>query len=273
MSFRITLAQLGSTDDKQLNLDKAEAAVRQATDERDSHLVVFPEVFMSHFPAGTPHDVVRADSEPIDGPFVQRMSRLAQSFGAWLVFGMREAAEDAEDNRVYNTTLIVDASGATVGVYRKTHLYDAFGARESEHIKPGHQLFEPIQTPFGKLGMFVCYELRFPEIARYQAVRGADIIVVPSGWVRGPEKEHHWQTLVTARALENTVFVAAADQVSDHYCGNSLVVDPMGIPIASGAETEGLVTADIDLERIAQVRRKLPSSAHRRPELYGVLGR
>nr|WP_284286350.1 nitrilase-related carbon-nitrogen hydrolase [Alicyclobacillus fastidiosus] len=117
--------------------------------------------------------------------------------------------------------------------------------------------------------MFVCYELRFPEIARYQAIQGADIIIVPSGWVRGPLKEHHWKTLVTARALENTLFVAACDQVSDHYCGNSLVVDPMGVHMATGSEVETLIPCEIDLSRVADVRRKLPSSIHRRPELYG----
>lgn len=268
MSVRIALAQLGSTADKQVNLNKAKDAVLQAVDSYGSNLVVFPEVFMSHFPTGTPHDVVRNDSEPLDGPFVTTMCSLARVHGAWLVFGMREATEDADDPRVYNTTVLVDAHGSVVGSYRKTHLYDAFGAKESEHIKPGDSLFEPIETPFGKIGMFVCYELRFPEIARYQAVRGADIIVVPSGWVRGPQKEHHWQTLVTARALENTVFVAAADQVSDHYCGNSLIVDPMGMPVATGSEVECIVTAEVDLARITEVRTKLPSSSHRRPELY-----
>jgi deaminated glutathione amidase len=268
MTVRIVLAQLGSTDNKEVNLRKAQSAVQRSVDSYGSDLVVFPEVFMSHFPPDTPHHIVRNDSERLDGPFVTSMCNLARSNHTWLVFGMREATEGEDDDRVYNTTVMVDSNGTVVGSYRKTHLYDAFGVKESEHIKPGNSLFQPVDTPFGKIGMFVCYELRFPEIARYQAVQGADLIVVPSGWVRGPLKEHHWKTLVTTRALENTVFVAACDQVSDFYCGNSLVVDPMGVTMVTGSETDCLIPCEIDLTRIADVRKKLPSSNHRRPELY-----
>jgi predicted amidohydrolase len=271
MSFNIVMAQLESTADKLVNLKKAERAVESAAREHRAEIVVFPEVFMSHFPACTPQDIIREDSEPIDGPFVTAMQRLAQRQGTWLVFGMREATEDHDDNRVYNTTVIVAADGSIVSTYRKTHLYDAFGYKESNNIKPGNELFKPVSTPFGKLGLFVCYELRFPEIARYQAMHDADVIIVPSGWVRGAMKEHHWANLVTTRAIENTVFMVACDQVSDFYCGRSLIVDPMGVEMASGPETEGLIPCHIDLGRIKTVRAKLPSYHHRRPELYTSL--
>ncbi|GMA62917.1 hypothetical protein GCM10025859_33570 [Alicyclobacillus fastidiosus] len=151
MSVRIVLAQLGSTDDKQLNLQKARDAIGKSVDVYGSDMVVFPEVYMSHFPAGTPHDVVKADSEPLDGRFVTSMCELAQKHNTWLVFGMRESTEDADDDRVYNTTVMVDSNGSIVGSYRKTHLYDAFGAKESEHIKPGDHLFDPVDTPSERL--------------------------------------------------------------------------------------------------------------------------
>lgn len=265
-NVRIGLAQVGSTADKAENLEKARQYIREAA-RLGVELIVFPEVFMSHFPPDTEPEVLAADREPVTGPFAEAMNQLLREFGLWGVYGMRELAP-GEAVRAFNTTLMVDTSGNLVARYRKTHLYDAFGAQESRRIVPGDHLFEPVDTPFGRIGLFVCYELRFPEVAREQVAQGADLLVVPSGWVRGPLKEFHWQTLVTARALENTVFVAAADQVSDYYCGQSLVVDPMGVALVTGTEAEQLLVTDIVSERLTTVRAKLPSYRHRRPELY-----
>lgn len=269
LTFRIAMAQVGSTAHKEENLEKARVYMRRAK-EQGADIVVFPEVFMSHFGNDVDLRVSHADAEAVDGPFALQMSLLSRENGLWSVFGMRERAP-GESLRSYNTTLLVDARGQTVGAYRKTHLYDAFGAQESLRIAPGDDLFQPVETPFGRIGMFVCYELRFPEIAREQVARGAEVLIVPSGWVRGSMKEDHWETLVTARALENTVFVVAADQISDYYCGRSLVVDPMGVRMISGGEEEQLLVTDIDVSRIAAVRSKLPSYRHRRPELYTSL--
>ncbi|WNC14121.1 carbon-nitrogen hydrolase family protein [Brevibacillus brevis] len=268
MSFQVVMAQLGSTDDKQVNVQKAEAAIRDAKQTYGADLVVFPEAYMSYFIVGTPTEVKLNDAESMAGPFVSRMCGLAKKYGVWIIFGMRERTEDAQDDRVYNSVVLANSDGEIVSTYRKTHLYDAFGAQESLAIKPGDSLFEPIDTPFGKIGLLVCYELRFPEISRHQALRGADILIVPSGWVKGPVKERHWESLVTVRALENTSYVVACNQVNDHYIGQSLVVDPMGVVLARGAETEALVPCRIDLDRVRQVRAKLPSHLHRQPELY-----
>ncbi|TBL76654.1 carbon-nitrogen hydrolase family protein [Paenibacillus thalictri] len=262
------MAQVESTPDKEVNVEKAVSAVRDAVSRHRAQLVVFPEIFMSFFPAHTAKQVIVDDAESLEGPFVTRMRELAVRNGVWLIFGMKELGEEPNAGRVFNTVVIVTSDGSIAGTYRKTHLYDAFGFKESDTIAPGDNLFEPIQTPFGKIGLFVCYELRFPEIARYQASRGAEVIIVPSGWVRGPMKEHHWSHLVTVRALENTVFVVACNQVSDFYSGQSLVVDPMGVPMVTGPETEALLACEIDLSRIESVRTKLPSYEHRRSELY-----
>ncbi len=269
MAVRVALAQVGSTADKARNLDTAAAYMERAADG-GAQLVVFPEVFMNHFPPDTPLEVQADSAADLDGPFAMAMAALARDHGTWCVFGMRERSNDIT-GRSYNTTVIVDAQGKRAAFYRKTHLYDAFGAQESAKIAPGDELFTPLATPFGQVGLFVCYELRFPEVAREQVARGAHILLVPSGWVRGPLKEHHWQTLVTARALENTTFVVACDQVSDYYCGRSLVVDPMGVVMVDGGEEEQLLFADLDLERIPAVREKLPSYRHRRPALYTAL--
>ncbi|AJY76209.1 carbon-nitrogen hydrolase family protein [Paenibacillus beijingensis] len=269
MSFQLVMAQLESTDSKQVNLEKAERALQEATRIYGADMVVFPEVYMSNYPVGVPREVKLNDAEPLSGPFVTRMCELARKYGIWIIFGMRETTEDEGDDRVYNTTVIADSAGSIVSRYRKTHLYDAFGAKESRNIKPGSSLFKPVVTPFGTIGLLVCYELRFPEIARYQAVHGADIIIIPSGWVKGPVKETHWESLVTARALENTAYVVACDQVSDnYYIGQSMIVDPMGIVLARGPETEALIPCRLDLNRVKEVRTKLPSHMHRLPELY-----
>ncbi|RIV21959.1 carbon-nitrogen hydrolase family protein [Alicyclobacillaceae bacterium I2511] len=285
MTFRMVLAQLESSEHKQVNLVQAQHAVAVAKNTHGADLVVFPEIFMNQFAQQANPQWVWQEAESLDGPFVTGMASLARQHGVWLIFGMREVPGisdgderglvnfpppvEAEDLRVFNTTVVVDATGEVVAHYRKTHLYDAFGGRESEQYLVGDALFQPITTPFGRLGLFVCYELRFPEIARHQAGLGAEVLIVPAAWVRGPRKEHHWQTLVTARALENTVFVAACNQAGHVYTGGSMVVDPMGIPLVHGPETAALIPCEIDLERIEAVRAKLPSYRHRRPELYG----
>jgi deaminated glutathione amidase len=272
MVSQIVMAQLGSTDNKEVNLQKAEKAFKDSVDLYGAGMVVFPEAFMSYFEVGISNEVKLKDGEPVDGPFVSSMCVLAKKYGLWTVFGMREMILDDEDEdknkRSYNTTVVINSEGTVVSAYRKTHLYDAFGAKESERIKPGDALFEPIETPFGKIGLFVCYELRFPEVARYQAIHGADILIVPSGWVKGPLKETHWRSLVTARAIENTVYVIACDHVNSYYMGQSLFVDPMGVVLAQGTEEECLIPCRIDLNRVHEVRQKLPSHLHRLPHLY-----
>lgn len=264
MKLTVALAQVTSGPDSRENLKTAAAFLDEAR-SASAQLVVFPEVFMNHYPSETPFD--QMETETLEGAFVRTMSQMAKQHRVWCIFGMRETAPGTV-GRSFNTTVVLNDSGDIVGVYRKTHLYDAFGARESDRVVPGDTLFDPVASPWGRLGVFVCYELRFPEVAREQVARGADILVVPSGWVRGPMKEDHWEHLVVARALENTVFLLACDQVSDYYCGRSLAVDPMGVKLAQGAEIPQLIVTTIETDRIQAVRQKLPSLVHRRPELY-----
>lgn len=264
MKLTVALAQVGSGPDSTKNLQVAAQYVPNAR-AAGAQLIVFPEVFMNHYPASTPLDEM--ESQMLSGPFVTAMRHLSQTHQMWCVFGMRETGT-TPGCRTFNTSVVLTDAGEIAGVYRKTHLYDAFGAKESARVEPGHQLFEPITSPWGRIGLFVCYELRFPEIARDQVAKGAEILIVPSGWVRGPLKEDHWEHLVVTRALENTVFVLACDQVSDYYCGQSMVVDPMGVKLAQAGEEPYLLVTTIDTQRIPAVREKLPSLGHRRPELY-----
>jgi predicted amidohydrolase len=155
-----------------------------------------------------------------------------------------------------------------VAGYRKLHLYDAFGYRESDWVEPG-----PIAAPetFAwegfTVGIQTCYDVRFPEVTRRLVDAGADLVLVPAEWVRGPLKEEHWRTLVTARAIENTVYVAAADHTPPIGVGASMIVDPMGVALASLGEEPGVVVAEVTRERVASVRRTNPALAVRR---FGV---
>ena len=161
--------------DAALNLQKAGEKVREAVDRYHPDLMLFPEMFMSLFPKGTDRATRLGSAQTLDGAFVSGMRKLAKDNHLWIVFGMNEKVEDPDDDRNYNCTVMVNADGEIVATYRKTHMYDAFGMKESADNKPGDRLFEPVDTPFGKIGLFVCYEVRFPEIARYQRERGTNI--------------------------------------------------------------------------------------------------
>lgn len=270
MRSKFVLAQLEQKGLPEENLANAQKAVSEAMELYEPDLMIFPECFMSHFPIGTDRAVCLETAQTIDGPFVTAMRRLAADNGIWMIFGMNERVEDPEDDRNYNCIVVLDSLGGIVSTYRKTHLYDAFGYKESDDKKPGDKFFEPIDTPFGKIGLFVCYEVRFPEVARYQRSKGADIIIMPTAWVPGPMKSSQFRTLISARAIENTVYMAACDQIGVNGMGESVVIDPMGVVAAGAGEVETLICAVIDTDRIKQVREKLPAYKDRRPELYTV---
>jgi len=270
MKSKFVLAQLENTGDPAQNLEKAKVYAKKAYEEYRPDMMIFPEVFMTHFPVGTDRETVLAAAQPLDGPFVTGMRELAKRYGMWIVFGMSEPADRPGDPRKTNTAVMLDAGGEIVSTYRKTHLYDAFGYLESDTTFPGDAFFEPVDTPFGRIGMFVCYEVRFPEVARYQRARGAEILLMPTAWAEGRLKSQQFHTLIDARAIENGCFVVACDLCSEGCLGESVVVDPMGVNIAAAGEREQLLFAEIDTDRIPEVRRKVPSYDQRRPDLYPI---
>ena len=279
MKSTIVLAQLSPLSDIEENEKKAEAAVREACSGQHADMIVFPESFMIRIPE---HSGIRRENDfaqRLDGLFVQAMRKLAEQYGIWMVFGMRERPDDSMlpqgdkegTGCVFNTTVLLDSSGKIVSVYRKTHLYDAFGFRESDQYLAGDSLFTPVDTPFGKIAVFVCYELRFPEIARRMALEGAQIILVPAAWYQGPSKKEQFQMLARTRALENTVFLLACNQCGGGTTGGSLAADPMGHIMAEAGEEEQLLTIHVDTRQISEVRRRLPCLEQRHPELYGCV--
>jgi deaminated glutathione amidase len=224
-----------------------------------SDLVVFPEAFMRDF--GEAGADVAAFAEPLDGPFVTRLAELAREHDVTLLAGMFETSDDPE--RPYNTLVLVDGDGLRTS-YRKIHLYDSFGYRESDRLTAGG--LEPVVTEVAgfRVGLMTCYDLRFPELARALVDQGAELLVVPSAWVAGPVKVHHWRTLLTARAIENTVFVAAAGQPGPRYTGHSMVVAPDGEVLVEAGAEPGVVDAGLERDVLDKARATNPSLANRR---------
>ena len=259
----VAVAQFTPGADPQVNLAAVRRLAEQAV-ERGAGLVVLPE-YSSYFTPEIGPDWVAA-AEAIDGPFAQGLAAIARELEVILVAGIIErGSPEADDERFRNTVLAHGPDGALLAVSRKLHLYDAFGASESRWAEAG-AIDEPQLLDFAglRVGIQTCYDLRFPEVTRRLVDAGADLVLVPSEWVRGPQKEHHWRTLVTARALENTIYVAAADHTPPIGVGCSMIVDPMGVALAALGEREDVAIAHPTPARIAEVRQVNPALRLRR---------
>ncbi|WP_448005228.1 carbon-nitrogen hydrolase family protein [Agromyces bauzanensis] len=256
----IAVAQFAPGDDPAANLAEIARLAERAV-ARGARLVVFPE-YSSYF-TPTPDPSWLDAAETIGGAFTTALAALADRLGAHLVAGMIERLEG--ERRVANTVVAVAPGEGVVARYRKLHLYDAFGQRESEWVAPGDLAAPEVFEAGGiRFGLQTCYDARFPEVTRRIVDAGADVVCMPAEWVRGPLKEAHWRVLTTARALENTVYVAAADHAPPVGAGNSMVVDPMGVEIATIGEVTDVAIAWISRERIEAVRRVNPALELRR---------
>jgi deaminated glutathione amidase len=268
--MRVALAQLPVSSQPAVNLSRIESALTSASGQ-GSELAIFPEGSQIRFSAD-----LRAAAEPLDGPFCTGLATAARRTGVALIAGLFETAGDG---RVYNTTVAIDASGELVAAYRKIHLFDALGQRESQTVAPGSEVV--IAELAGlKIGLLTCYDVRFPELARALTLLGADLIAIGSAWAAGLYKEEHWVTLVRARAIENTIWVAAAGQVPDPGepptsaptgVGRSLLVDPMGTARLDLGSAAGVSVGVVDTEQTKRVRDVLPCLQHRRPDLFAAV--
>ncbi|MCU1596651.1 MAG: hydrolase [Glaciihabitans sp.] len=256
----IAVAQFAPLDDAADNLATIRSLCEAAVG-RGAKLVVFPE-YASYFSPTLGQGFVDA-AEPLDGRFIQGVRALAIELDVHLVVGLVERID--EPSRFSNTLVAVSPRGDILATYRKLHLYDAFGEKESTWVKPG-EIKPPEIFHFGDftVGLQTCYDLRFPEVTRRLVDAGVDLVLVPSEWVRGPLKEHHWRTLIIARALENTIYVAAADHTPPIGVGNSMIVDPMGVVLASAGEAVDVAVATISPDRVAATRQVNPALQLRR---------
>jgi predicted amidohydrolase len=273
MEMRAAAIQLNSTADKASNLETAERLLRAAAAD-GANLVVLPEKWNLLGDA----EVLREGAEPLGGPTISAACSWAQELGIHLVAG--SIAERVEGNqKLFNTSVLIGPDGQLHARYRKIHMFDVdvggVSYRESENEEPGDEIVAAAvgaSLPGVTLGMTVCYDLRFPELYRILAVRGATVLTVPSAFTFETGKDH-WEVLLRARAIENQAFVVAPNQVGEappHYrsYGHSMIVDPWGVVLAEAPDGECFVAADLDLEAEERVRATLPSLANRRPRSY-----
>lgn len=258
MTLTAAIAQFAPSDDKAANLEVMIDLLRQAA-ARGAGLVVLPEYAV--FTVPTMDDRFVHSAEPLDGPSVSGLAQAAAELDVTVIAGVNEAAEDG---KIHNT-LVGIQDGKVAAVYRKVHLYDAFGYRESDRVIAADPSPPQLLQVHGfTVGMQTCYDLRFPETSRALVDAGADVIALPAEWVPGPLKEYHWNTLLRARAIENTVYVLAADQIAPAGSGNSVILDPMGIPLAGLGEAAGIGVARLERDRLDSVRTVNPALALRR---------
>lgn len=258
-SVPVAVCQFAPTASREGNLERIAELTADAA-ARGARLIVFPEY--SSFFVDPMDESLAANAEDLDGPFVSMLTALAAEHGVVIVAGLAERASD--DLRVRNAVVAVRGDGV-IAVYRKQHLYDAFGQTESDWVEPGETgraaRFEVAGIRFG---LMTCYDLRFPEVARTLVDADAEAIVVPAEWVRGPLKEHHWTTLLAARAIENTAYVIAADHPTPIGVGHSQIVDPQGVVLAGLGTAEGIAIGVVERAAIDRVRASNPALRLRR---------
>ena len=250
--LRLALVQEASGLDPAGNRERLAGLVPADTD-----LVVLPEAFARDF--GEAGSDVSPYAEATTGPFATAVAAAATARSTTVVAGMFESSDDTE--RPFNTLVL---RGGAEADYRKIHLYDSFGYRESDRLLAGERTPTVVDVEGWKVGLMTCYDLRFPELARLLVDAGAELIVLPAAWVAGPRKVDHWRTLVRARAVENTVFVAAAGQPGPRYTGHSLVVDPWGDVLAEAGPDAETITAEVTRATLDEARRTNPSLRNRR---------
>jgi deaminated glutathione amidase len=241
---------------EQSSLDPADNRARLASVVPDgADLVVLPEAWQRYF--GEAGSDLTAYAEPLDGPFVTEVERLAKERDTTIVAGMFEQTDGVPHNTV------VVRGGARLD-YRKIHMYDSFGYQESKVLAAGPVEPATFDLDGTTFGILTCYDLRFPELARRLVDAGAEVLLVPAAWVAGARKVYHWTTLLRARAIENTAYVVGVGQPAPRSSGHSMVISPLGDVLVEGGDDAEILTAELDLAAVAEARRTNPSLANRR---------
>ncbi|HKQ21778.1 MAG TPA: carbon-nitrogen hydrolase family protein [Nitrososphaeraceae archaeon] len=266
--FKAAIVQMKSSVDKELNLVHSVKLINEAA-KKKARLICFPEFQMAYSPPEQKSESLHKIAEKITGNFVSTLSNSAKQNRINIVATLYEIINTNDKNhKVFDTGVIINELGKLQSIYRKVHLYDALGFKESKKLLAGSIIEKPSKTSVGKLGLLICYDMRFPEISRILTVNGANILVSPSAWVAGFMKREHWEIMVRARAIENGVYVLAPNQVGNIYCGHSMAIDPFGSTIVDMENREGIEFIDIDSSKIDTTRRTLPLLMNRRTDVY-----
>lgn len=268
--MRVAAVQMNSQDQKEKNIETAERLIGIAA-ESGAELAVLPEMFNFLGPGEKRPE----QAEAIPGPTIQTMIDKAKAHQMFIIAGsILETGPTAD--KVYNTSVFISPEGQIIARYRKIHLFDIVVEglppyEESASVAPGKEIVTA-ETPFGTVGMTICYDLRFPELYCELSNRGSQIISIPAAFTLHTGQAH-WEVLIRARAIENLSYVIAAAQIGSHpvnrECyGNSMIVDPWGTVVARAPSMESVAIADIDLNYLKKVRTNLPSLTHRRDDIY-----
>jgi predicted amidohydrolase len=262
---KVTIAQIQSSTNKEENLRTAVSMIEQVG-RQGAELIAFPEFLMAFSPASQSATEVAKIAEPVDGRFISTLREAARKNRIAVLATIYETSQTPD--RVFDTAVWLDPLGNVAMAYRKLHLYDAFGFRESDKFQPGSDVPPLVTSGECRFGVMICYDLRFPEMARMLALQGANILVAPAGWVQGELKVEHWQIMIKARALENGCYIIAPGQIGNIYIGHSMIVDPLGRTILDLGEREGLETVVLDMKLVSETRERLPLLANRRTDVY-----
>jgi predicted amidohydrolase len=266
--MKIAVVQFKASTNKEINLKKIINYISQAAQNK-AVLVAFPEFMMFYTNSSQTPKQLASLAETIEGNFVNTIAEAAKQNHIQVIGSFYE--KSTKKDRVFDTSFVIDKSGKVISTYRKIHLYDALGFRESDKMTSGKKIAKPVKTSIGKVGMMICYDLRFPEMSRSLAASGSEVLVVPSAWVKGNMKEEHWMILNKTRAIENGCYVVSPDQVGNIYCGRSVVVDPYGKILLDMKKKQGIGYVNIELKKIKQIRKVLPLLKNRRTDVYANL--
>jgi len=273
-TMRVGAVQLTAGEDRDGNLATADRLVREAA-ALGAQLVALPEKWTVF----GPDELLEAGAETLDGPAISWVRATARELGIDLLAGSIVERVPGQDKSA-NTSVHVGPDGELKAVYRKIHMFDVevdgTVYAESATEQPGDEIVLSRLAGGLGLGMTICYDLRFPELYRILAVRGAELIAVPAAFTLATTRDH-WEVLVRARAIENQCFVIAPNQIGTHpggfrSGGRSLIVDPWGVVLASAPDKQTVIVAELDIDALRAVRRKLPSLANRRPQAYDWSG-
>jgi deaminated glutathione amidase len=267
-SHRVAIVQMKSSTDKEENLRLSLEFVKEGA-KRKARLICFPEFQMAFSSAKQSSKQLTNVAESAEnGNFIVKLRSAARSCKIDIVATIYEKSDELSFKRVYDTAVLINNKGNIISRYRKVHLYDALGFKESLKLMAGNSIAQPSETSTGTIGLMICYDIRFPEISRILAVQGAEILAAPSAWIQGVMKEEHWVTLLKARSIENGLYVVAPDQVGNIFSGRSMVIDPFGSVILDMGNREGMEVVDIDISRVQSVRKSLPLLKNRRNDVY-----
>ena len=266
--MKVGVVQFKASTNKETNLKKIINYISKAAQNKAA-LVAFPEFMMFYTNSSQTPKQLASLAEKINGNFVNTIAKTAKQYRIQVIGSFYEKSN--KKDRVYDTSFVIDKTGKVISTYRKIHLYDALGFRESDKMTSGSKITKPVKTSIGKVGMMICYDLRFPEMSRSLASSGSEVLVAPSAWVKGDMKEEHWITINKTRAIENGCYVIAPDQVGNIYCGRSVVVDPYGKILLDMKKKQGIGYVNIELKKIKQIRKVLPLLKNRRIDVYANL--